>query len=240
MSQQRRAAREVARQRASPPCWTRCLLALFSLLGLSLGACLLAYPAMHYHITNVWDFPRNVWQCSMDGGVRVARPGRLLQSAVSAPPPHPPGAAPTPALSADSLFSSATRPEPSAVATAAAVPAAQPDLPTYQPPAGATVPGGADGASASALTSYGFDVTRDGVKAIIVAAGVMMLISGLGLSLACCRPSHARGLLTALFVCCGLPSWVLLVFVSVLIFRARGEADLLVRRRVAAREETGV
>jgi len=79
-------------------------------------------------------------------------------------------------------------------------------------------------------TNTGADVIRDGVRGILAASCVMTLISLLGLVLSCLPPSAARGLLTGVYLCCGLPSWVLLIFVSVIAFALRDQADLLVMR----------
>ena len=59
------------------------------------------------------------------------------------------------------------------------------------------------------------------------ASQVVVVISLLGLALAC-APGHscARGLLTGLYLCLGVPSWVFLVFVSVTAIALRDDAEV--------------
>lgn len=56
----------------------------------------------------------------------------------------------------------------------------------------------------------------------------MIVISLLGGLLACCPASSMRGLLTALYLALGLPSWIFLVFVSVSALALRDGATALV------------
>ena len=77
-------------------------------------------------------------------------------------------------------------------------------------------------------TNVGIDVIRNPVLYLICAAGVMILISLLGVALACCPPSPTRGVLTALYLCLGLPSWIFLVFVAVSSLALRDDATQLV------------
>jgi len=56
----------------------------------------------------------------------------------------------------------------------------------------------------------------------------MIAISFVGLVLSCLRPSRLRGVLMALYLCAGLPSWVFLVFVSVSALSLRDSAQELV------------
>lgn len=63
---------------------------------------------------------------------------------------------------------------------------------------------------------------------VFAGAFVMVCISLLGLILACCRPSCTRGLFTTVYLCAALPSWVTLVFVSVLSFAFKEKTHALV------------
>jgi len=75
---------------------------------------------------------------------------------------------------------------------------------------------------------YGFDLIRYNVHTVFAGAFVMVCISLLGLILACCRPSCTRGLFTTVYLCAALPSWVTLVFVSVLSFAFKEKTHDLV------------
>ena len=77
-------------------------------------------------------------------------------------------------------------------------------------------------------TKVGIDVIRNPVMYLLSASAVIILISLIGLALACVPASRMRGLLTAVYLCCGLPSWVFLVFVSVSALALREDATALV------------
>ena len=77
-------------------------------------------------------------------------------------------------------------------------------------------------------TDLGADILRDAVRYILSASAVIVLISVLGLCVACLSASRMRGILTAVYLCVGLPSWVFLVFVSASSLALRDDADRLV------------
>jgi len=79
-------------------------------------------------------------------------------------------------------------------------------------------------------TNHGLAAIRNPVMYLIIGAGVMIVISLLGVVLACCRPGSTRGLLTAVYLCLGLPSWIFLVFVSVSSLALRDGATELVEQ----------
>ena len=79
-------------------------------------------------------------------------------------------------------------------------------------------------------TNVGVDVIRNPVLYLLYASGVIILISLLGIALACCPPSRTRGLLTAVYLSLGIPSWIFLVFVSVSALALRDGATQLVEK----------
>ena len=79
-------------------------------------------------------------------------------------------------------------------------------------------------------TNVGIDVIRNPVLYLLTAALTMIVISCFGVALACIPPSRARGLLTAVYLCLGLPAWIFLVFVAVSSLALRDDAAALVEQ----------
>jgi len=166
------------------PCWARFTLALASLLGLTLGALIVAYPAFSYHIVDVWRLP------ALDCAAVLADLSGGGVTDVS--------------FEEDDLLQLELAP----LAREMAWPPAPPLSPLVS--------------RASA------ELIRDGVRGILAASFVIVTISFVGLCLSCCPASHVRAVLTAIYLCCGLPSWVLLILVSVVAVAMRDQADVLV------------
>ena len=235
-----RAATRGPRKLPKPPCWARCMLALFSLLGLALGTCLLVYPALAFNVDNFWSLP---FVGCMDGGRRLfdARvpaerllsevelellpsPAAVAPESIQAPiarafspplPSPPPSPSPSPSL---------LPPPPADVKSPSSSSLPTPQMPSPRQAASSSPE---PGHRNPGIDGYSMDAMRDGLKAILGATATMMLISALGLTLACCRPSRFRGVLTAVYLCCGLPSLVLLIFVAVMSFRSGDKAGQL-------------
>jgi len=77
-------------------------------------------------------------------------------------------------------------------------------------------------------TDLGINLIRDAMLYILVGSAVMIVINLVGLVLACLPASRVRGMLMALYLCAGLPSFVFLVFVSVSAIALRDSAEDLV------------
>lgn len=204
-------------RRKEQGCCARLVLLLASLATLGLSGIILLYPAFSYQVYDVWRLPSldcsHIETLRPEASEAIVISGIVAETTKKHPPPAPPKRA--------NLFGSADYSSDSSSSLGGRA------RQLFQRALETDIDGG-DAGEAFKPDDAGANVLRDGFRAVLFSSGVLIFISLLGIALFCRTYSHRSTILAGIYVCLGLPVWVLLVFVSVIAYALRDQADDLV------------